>query len=312
MGIPLTEAGRERFRGVFSLLLTPFLSNGEIDWQAYDVYVDWQLSTSPHGLFAVCGTSEMSCLTEEERLKLAARAVQRAGNIPVTATANVNDDPLLHREELKRMEETGVSGVVLVPPPAGIGSDPQQKFEYYAQLSQASSLPVFIYEWPHRDNHLIDSKLYGELVRQAGIEGIKDTTCTVEGIRSKIVEAPESIVYQANMAFMLEALELGAGIECIHSAAASQMVVDLWESAVRGDQARTQALHARLVFLNGVLNSFHPTAAKYLAQLQGQPMQLTCRATDKGLTKERMKAIEVFLRYCQMQEQEYGGESHVL
>lgn len=297
MGKSWTEVERERFRGVFSLLLTPFHANGEIDWKAYDAYVDWQLSSSPHGLFAVCGTSEMNYLTEEERLDLASCAVKRAGSIPVTATANVSDNVEKHKEELKRMEETGVSGVVLVPP-AGIDSDPQKKFEYYAELANESSLPVFIYEWPHRDDHLIDSNLYGRLVREAGIVGIKDTTCTVEGILSKINEEPESIVYQANMAFMLEALERGAGIECIHSSAASQLVVDLWEAARMGVHVKTEALHARLVFLNAVLNSFYPVSAKYLAQLQGQNMNLTTRRPRKEMTKERMKSIEVFHRSC--------------
>lgn len=309
MGQRLTGTERERFRGVFALLLTPFHANGEIDWTAYDAHIDWQLAASPQGLFAVCGTSEMHTLTVEERISLAERAVKRAGGIPVTATANVGEDPQLHPEELKRMEQTGVAGIVLVPPPADIGVDPQRKFDYYAKLADACSLPVFLYEWPHRGHHLLDAGTYGELVRQAGVSGIKDTTCTVDGIRAKLEAAPDSLVYQANMAFMLEALALGgAGMECIHSAAAARMVVDLWQAAQAGDDGRARHLHTRLVFLNGVLSGGHPATAKYLARLQGQPMSMTCRAIDAPLKQDRLKAIEVFHQFCRTELAGAEGE----
>ncbi len=56
------------FRGVFSLLLTPFLPDKTIDWTSYDRHVSWQIEQGPAGLFAVCGSSEMKWLDAEERL----------------------------------------------------------------------------------------------------------------------------------------------------------------------------------------------------------------------------------------------------
>ncbi|HET7558773.1 MAG TPA: dihydrodipicolinate synthase family protein, partial [Limnochordia bacterium] len=106
----------KRFEGVMALLLTPYLPDGSIDWATYDAYVDWQLQNGPEGLFAVCGTSEMKWLTLDERLALAKRAKARAGGRPVVATANLEGDPAAQRDEVRRMADTGVSGVVLVPP----------------------------------------------------------------------------------------------------------------------------------------------------------------------------------------------------
>src|SRR5690606_33937344 len=52
-------------KGVYSLLLTPYQSSGEIDYSAYERYVDWQLSHSPQALFAACGSSELLHLTAD-------------------------------------------------------------------------------------------------------------------------------------------------------------------------------------------------------------------------------------------------------
>jgi 4-hydroxy-tetrahydrodipicolinate synthase len=281
-----------RFKGVFSLLLTPFQSSGAIDWEVYDRYVDWQLSYEPNGLFGVCGTSEMKWLTADERVELVRRAVKRANGTPVVSVVNADEDVSRHSDELHRLVDCGIDAVMLVPPPIR-GSDQELK-EYYAGLAELTTLPVFIYEWPLRNDYLVDSKLYGELVRECRISGIKDTTCTPEGIGAKIEEAPDSIVYQANMAYMLEAIDRGAGgIMAINSAAAAGMVIDLWNTATK-DRERAESLHADMVWLNTILRAPYPVTAKYLASLQGVPIDLNCRWPNNRLSREDMKTIEIF------------------
>ena len=110
------------FEGVFALLLTPFQTDGTIDWGCFDRYVDWQVSHQPQGIFSVCGSGEMHWLTLDERLALAARTVERSEGIPVLATANLQPKRAGHGEEVARMAATGVAGVVLVPP-EGLGAD---------------------------------------------------------------------------------------------------------------------------------------------------------------------------------------------
>jgi 4-hydroxy-tetrahydrodipicolinate synthase len=278
---------------VYALLLTPFGHNDEIDWNGYERHVEWQLSKKPNGLFAVCGTSEMNSLSFEERIQLARVAVKRAGATPVAATVNLNDDLDAHLSELKRMEETGIAAAVLVPPD-GMGQDQSRVLEYYAEMASASSIPVLLYEWPMRRNHLLDAETYQELALKHGIRGVKDTTCTLEGIGAKIKAAPESVVYQANMAYMLEAIELGArGIMAIVSAAAADLVIELWYSAGTNDE-RARELHAKLVFLNALLSGTHPMSTKYLATLRGSTMELYCRSHKTPLRAEHKRALEVF------------------
>lgn len=284
-----TTEKRKRFRGVHALLLTPFAEDGSIDWACYDEYVDWQLSMRPRGLFAVCGSSEMGLLTAEERIALAKRAVQRAGDTPVIATANVDTDAGKHEQEMLRMAETGVSALVLIPP-EGMGRNQERLGDYFAALADRSPLPVILYECPLNKPHLIDPHVYSRLVAESGVIGIKDTTCTIEGIQAKIAGAGDGIVYQANTEYMLDAIRLGAGgIMAITTTAAADVALALWNSAV-SESAEAIGIHKKLVQLNGILEMGYTATAKYLASLRGVPMGCGTRSGSK-LSEEAAAAM---------------------
>jgi 4-hydroxy-tetrahydrodipicolinate synthase len=288
------NTGVARFQGVFALLLTPFHNDGSIDWRTYDTYVSWQLSAQPQGLFAVCGSSEMKWLTLDERLALARRAVQLAGGVPVVATANLEPDPALHPQEMQRMAETGVSGVVLTPPP-GYGTDQARLGDYFASLVSSAPCPTLIYEWPQVQPYLIDPVVFGRLVNEHGLVGIKDTTCTMEGILAKIEQAPNAAVFQANMPYALAALRQGAcGLMAVVSAAAADLTVRFWQSVKKGEPA-AEALHSQLVFLDAVLRGAYPATAKHLARLRGIPVGPTCR-WPVSMPPEIAQAMEVWHR----------------
>jgi 4-hydroxy-tetrahydrodipicolinate synthase len=284
-----------RFRGVYALLLTPFLQNKEIDWNGYDRYVDWQLSKRPDGIFAVCGSSEMEQLSKQERLDLARRAAARAGGVPVLATGNVQEDPEEHGEELARMAETGVSGIVLIPP-GNMGEDQSRLEHYFARLAEQSPLPVFLYECPLASPRHVASDVYGRLARKHGIVGIKDTTCTPEGIHAKIESATGSLVFQANMSYLRESVLDGAqGIMATTGSAAVDAVLAYWRAETNGDAAAAEAAHELLVFLDGVLGKGYPATAKHLVDMRGVPMETVTRKS-KGMNASAAQGMAVWWR----------------
>jgi len=290
--------------GVFSLMLTPFMKNGEIDWKVYDEYVDWQLAAQPNGLFAVCGSSEMKWLTLEERLMLARQTVSRAGSTPVLATANLDPNPDFHKEEIRRMCDIGVSGIVLVPP-NDLGKDQGKLGEYFGQLVSVSECTVYLYEWPQTNPYFISPTILKQLVSDYGIKGIKDTTCTMEGINAKISTiSDDATIFQANTPFMLDSIISGArGVMAITSTAFNELVVYFWKEASNNPSSTyAQTAHQYLVFLDSVLRFAYPATAKYLATIQGINMELTCRWPIE-LHPEAQKAVSTFYEVYKKWEQ---------
>ncbi len=281
----------QMFKGIYALLLTPFQEDLAIDWKTYDQYVDWQLSHRPDHLFASCGTSEMKDLILEERLKLAKIAVERAGKVPVVATANMEFGLDAQVDEIKRMEDTGVAGLVFTT--KGMGADQQKLQEYLENLCQHTKLPVILYEFPGYPNYFIQPDTYKKLVDGGQIIGLKDTTCTLEGIQAKIEQSPSSIVLQANIPWLLESLRLGAGgVMTTVSSSAVQLVLKLWHS-MGSDPSRLDDIQAQLTLLSSVTSNGFPSSSKLLAALQGVPMLTVSRGNQK-LPSQRVQAIQTF------------------
>lgn len=292
-------------RGVFALLLTPFAEDGSIDWSTYDRYVDRQIELGAHGLFASCGSSELKYLEWEERLALARRAVERAGTLPVVAVANAEPDVSRHHDELSRMADTGVSGVVFIPPP-GMGVDQTKLQDYFAEMADRAPVPVILYEIPSSKPKDIAPETYGALVRETSVRGIKDTGGTLAGSIAKMVAAPGGVLFQAVAPFLLETIRAGGtGAMVIASTGACDLVVDLFGAATggaaavgepvggpasRGRSDSAEDAQRLLTYLNAVLELGYVATAKYLVSLRGVPMGLTCRS---GSTLSPMAAKSV-------------------
>jgi 4-hydroxy-tetrahydrodipicolinate synthase len=280
------------FKGVISLLLTPFSASGEIRRDQYERYVEWQARRDVAGIFAVCGSSEMRHLSVAERLDLAGRAAALARPLPVIATANLEPDPSAHRDEIRRMEDRGVSGVVLVPP-SGMGEEPERLFDYFAAHADAATVPVFLYEWPGARPNRIPAEWLPRLAER-GVVGIKDTTCTAEGIAEKIAATPSVLVYQACTPLILEALERGAGgIIAVTSTVYADAVSRFWRAAAESlDSPETRDAFLRLVVLDSFLRMGYPAAAKYLLRRRGVEFELHCRS-GSTLAPDVEKALSV-------------------
>ncbi len=290
---PRPDAGS--FSGVFSLLLTPFHEDRSIDFDSYERYVAWQAEQSPNGLFAVCGSSEMKWLTLEERLELARLAVEIAGKVPVVATANLLPALDQHRDEVRRMADTGVAGVVLVPPP-GLGVEQKKLGEYFAGLLDDAPVPGLIYEWPMVSPYFVDAKVFGDLAARHGLAGIKDTTCTMDGITAKIDVRGGATVFQANAPYMLDSIRKGAGgIMAIVTTAASDLVVKFWRQAAEKKYDEAARLHEQLVMLDSTMErgGSYPATAKHLCAIRGVSMQAFCR-NPAPQRPESFKAIELW------------------
>lgn len=279
-------------KGIIALLLTPFDTGDAIDWQVYDQYVDWQLDFKPSALFAVCGSSEMKWLTLAERLRLASQASQRAGSVPVIATANLDPDPSMHRDEISRMSESGVTGIVLVPPPFP-GSDATRSIEYFLEMAEHSPVPVYLYEWPQADNYLLNTEIITAV--SPYVSGIKDTTCTIEGIKAKVDVAGDMVVYQANTPFLLDSVTAGAGgYMAITSTCYADFAVAVWDAIEHGSDVRARNIHRQLVMLDSLLVRAYPMTAKYIVARRGIPIEMTSRWPVQ-FNPEFSKSIDVWM-----------------
>ncbi len=285
------------YTGIFSLMLTPYKEDMSVDYDAYEKYADWQVSQGVGHLFAVCGSSEMAALTLEERLKLASLTVKHKGDLTVVATANMEPSWFAQVEEVKRMSDTGVDGIVFTT--KGYGDDPERLVTYIGELKQYTDLPIFMYEFPGFNHCHISGECYGRLVKECGVLGIKDTTCTYDGIKSKIDNKGASCVIQANMPYLFEAFKLGArGVMATPTSCGGAFFQRFFEAFTSGDMALAEQCFNEITLLDCAIDSGFNASAKYLVNLQGIDEMSTRTRTGGALSAARMESIKSFHNWC--------------
>lgn len=278
-------------------MLTPFNEDKTVDWKTYEEYCEYQASQGVEHLFAVCGSSEMACLTLEERLRLASLTAKHKGDTTIVATANMEVSWFAQVEEVKKMSETGVDGLVFTT--KAFGNAPERLISYIGELKEFTSLPVFMYEFPGLKPHLISGETYGRLVKECGIKGIKDTTCTMEGITAKIANKGDSCVIQANMPFLFEAYKAGSrGVMATPTSCGGAFFRRFHEAFMSGNMKEAEKRFHEIIMLDNAIDNGFNNSAKYLVQLQGIKNFRPINRTPDTLTPARMESIKAFHDWC--------------
>ncbi len=284
--------------GVYSLLLTPFNEDRSVNYETYKKYVEWQARQGAQHLFACCGSSEMAQLTLDERVKLATLAVEHAGGVPVVATANL--EPTWHAQvdEIKRIEQTGVDGLVFVT--KGYCNDNERLYTYLSELCSLTELPVVLYEFPGLQPHLMDAEVYGRLAKEGKIVGIKDTTSRMEPIKEKIAVAGDTAILQANIPYLMEAYEAGSkGVVATPTTCGAYLFAKMYdEFFVQNDREAANLTHQQICMLDNAIGEGFCASAKYLVSLCGLDDFNWYTRGNHNLNPQRLKSIRVFYEWA--------------
>ncbi len=293
----MAKLTRDNKDGIYSLMLTPFFEDRSIDYNTYEEYADWQVSQGVAHLFAVCGSSEMRELTLEERLKLASLTVKHKGETTVVATANIEATKEENLEEIKKMEQTGVDGIVLTT--KGMGDDDDKLVAYIRELAESTTLPVFLYEFPGFQPHLMSGKAYGELTKDGLIWGIKDTTCSIEKIKDKIDNKGDSTIIQANMPYLFDSYVAGArGVMATPTSCGGAFFQRFHEAFVSGDMALAEQRYNEIILLDNAIDSGFCASAKEMIRLQGVKGFNWYTRGNHDLSPARLRSLKSFHDWC--------------
>jgi len=132
------------WRGIFTILLTPFHEDRSLDEASLRREVDFVIEAGAHGIVTPVNTSEFSLLADDERQRLAEIVMEQArGRVPVvigTAAPAVRTAERL----TKHARDIGAAGVIAMPPyviPLGFDG----ALDYYRRIADAAGgLPVVL------------------------------------------------------------------------------------------------------------------------------------------------------------------------
>ena len=256
------------FRGAGPALVTPFKSDGSVDYDAYVRLVRRQVEGGADFLVALATSAEAPVLSAEEKLKLLALTRENAGGLPIIVGAGSNSIPgtKANMELLKDAD----AWLIVVP----FYNKPTQEgmFLYYKEICSLTDKPVIIYNVPGRTgaNMLPETAL--RLAREVpGIVGTKEASGKFEQIKAIIDGAPEGFsVLSGDDDMTYDIIAAGGhGVVSVAQNVLPEPVAEMTHLALKGRLDEASKLNERLQPLfKGCFVESNPIPAKAaLAQM---------------------------------------------
>jgi 4-hydroxy-tetrahydrodipicolinate synthase len=257
----------DRVSGVLVPVLTPFLRDYQPDQQRFLEFCRSLLDQGAHGLAVFGTTSEANSLSLKERRRLLDALIEDGFDpkllMPGTGASAIPDAFELTRAAV----ETGVGGVLMLPPFYYKNVSEDGVFAYYAEVIERvgdTRLRVYLYHIPHLSGVPITPALVGRLVDRYGatIAGLKDSSGNWENTATLLKQFPTLSIFPGSERFLLQGLAAG-GAGCItatanYDAALIRRVIDCPDGSDR------EKLNRRMVAIRTAFEQY-PTipALKY-------------------------------------------------
>lgn len=176
-------------RGCGTALVTPFLENGEVDYDAYAALVARQVSAGIDFLVPLATTGETPTLSVEEKRKLLGLTKENAGHCPLLVGCGSNSVPGT-LANMAALDSSLVDAWLVVVP---FYNKPTQEgqYQYFKTIAQAADHPIVIYNVPGRTGANMTAETCLRLSSDCpNIIGIKEASGNVEQVRAILAGAP--------------------------------------------------------------------------------------------------------------------------
>lgn len=262
----------QKLRGSIPPLVTPFTSDGAVDYDAYGKLVEHQVSQGSHGILVNGTTAEPSTLTCTERNRLVDTAMQAAAGRLTVVAATGSQSLAESRELTDHAVGAGVDAVLIVtpyyirPPQRGL-------IEYYRALTAHHQTPWMIYHIPGRTAVGVTLETTRLLREQStNFVGMKHAVNDL-GFATECLSAfgDEFRIFVGLEELSFPMMAVGAcGLMNAVGNLRPNLLVEMVEAVWNSDLAKGRELHERLLEINqSVFFDTNPIPIKYMMKRLG-------------------------------------------
>jgi 4-hydroxy-tetrahydrodipicolinate synthase len=258
------------FSGAFTALVTPF-RNGEVDVEALEGMVEFQIQNGIHGLVPCGTTGETPAMTEEEDRLVIGTVVRVAnGRVPVIAGSGSNSTDMAIKYT-KMAEEVGADGSLQVAP---YYNKPTQEglYRHFATIAESTELPIILYNIPGRTSVTIEAETTARLAEIPNIVGTKESTLSMNMAMDVMRLCGDDFdLLSGDDPVTLPLMSLGGrGVISVASNVAPAAVSDMVNALLVGDWERGRELHYELLPLfRALFVETNPIPVKTAASILG-------------------------------------------
>lgn len=242
-----TDAAPARWRGIFTIPVTPFDDDGEVDSDSLRRELDFCVEAGAHGIVHPVMASEFFTLSTEERLSLMPVVTRQVnGGAPVVlGVAGVSRQDAAGYARAAR--DAGADGVIAMPPYITRQSA-DDVFRYFEVIAREAQLPVFI---QNAGTAAVSQAALLKMVREIeGLHYVKEEVAPAHHNIARLAEQREPGIWGifggGGAQNLPDELRRGAAgnMPAAQYTDVHARIFTLWES---GDERAARSLHTRLM-----------------------------------------------------------------
>ena len=283
----------EIVRGSIVALITPFLPNGEVNYEKLGELVDFHLQNQTDALLILGTTGESSTMSHEEDDEVCRYVVNRvAKRIPVWAGSGSNSTQTM-LEKSKSFEKIGVDGLLLITPYYNKTNE-EGMYLHFKTGADAVSIPCILYNVPGRTGCAISENNVCRLARHPNIVGIKEASGDI-GYAARIARhlSDDFVMYSGNDDMILSMMSLGcSGVISVLANVMPKETHEMIFDYLNGEPEKTRAAQLKyLELVNALFAEVNPIPVKEALNMMGMEVggyRLPLTAPS-AVTKERLQ-----------------------
>lgn len=275
------------FEGSGVAIATPFLENGDVDWESLGSLIDWQIEEGTDAIVIVGTSGEASTLYDEEHIEVIDYAVKRV-NKRVPVIAGVGSNNTEHGVMLsKGAEKSGADALLHVTPYYNKASR-KGLIDHFLTMADSVDIPILLYSVSGRTGMNITPDVCAELAKHPNIVGIKEASGDISQVAEISRVTPDDFaIYSGNDDTIVPLLSVGgSGVISVLANVAPKATHDMVMSFLNGDAKKACELQLQYRPLIDALfievNPIPVKAALYMmGKCQYEYRMPLCRMADE-------------------------------
>jgi 4-hydroxy-tetrahydrodipicolinate synthase len=288
-------------KGLGVALVTPFTSEGEIDFDAIPRIIKNIISGGADYLVVLGTTAEVSCLSSLEKKEVIAAVIKANNrNLPLVIGIGGNNTAAVI-EEIIQTDLSPFQAILSVSP---YYNKPTQEgiYQHYAHLAQVSPIPLIVYNVPSRTGAAVFSKTFLRLANDYdNIIAIKEASGDLAQAEEILKDCPSHVqVISGDDALTLPMLISGAvGTISVLGNALPIPIKRMFYYVEQGELEKAYKMHYQLLDIIQLLfEEGNPVGIKALMKslsLCNQSVRLPLVQASKGLSNRIESVLEATL-----------------
>lgn len=260
------------FSGVGTAIITPFLKNGVVDYEALKKITRFQVENKIDAIVILGTTSEAPVISDDERYKIIKTVTGEVSGKCTIIIGTGGNNPKIVVELNKQAEQFNPDALLIVNPYYNKGTQ-ESLVDYFSFISEQTKIPIILYNVPSRTGmNVLPETVVKIHLKNPNIAAIKEASGSISQIAHLCSIKPDSLtVYSGNDDQTLPIMSLGAkGVISVFSNAYPSQMKKITDSALNNNFNKAAEYHNKyLIIMNDIFVEISPAPIKYVMHKLG-------------------------------------------